>query len=119
MPRGCRAGSTWPAPTANRNPTAVDDLWHATINGRGKMYLANTPEETADRIRAGLDDMKNQEGAQSSVAVSSFNLLANDGKAYEASYNPAGWIGDLTASAVDNTNGNIAGTPTWSASIRP
>ncbi|WP_395701718.1 pilus assembly protein [Aquabacterium sp.] len=108
--------SAWPNPSANRSPTSVDDLWHATINGRGRMYLANTPEETAVRIRSGLDDMKNQVGAQTSVAVSSFNLLASDGQAYEASYNPAGWTGDLTASAVNNTNGTIAGTPTWSAS---
>jgi len=107
--------SAWPNPSANRSPTSVDDLWHATINARGKMYLATTPEETADRIRSGLDDMKNQEGAQSSVAVSSFNLLASDGQAYEASYNPAGWIGDLTASSVNNGTGVISGTPNWSA----
>jgi hypothetical protein len=30
----------WPNPTQNRNPTAVDDLWHATINGRGQSYIA-------------------------------------------------------------------------------
>jgi len=107
--------SAWPNPSANRSPTSVDDLWHATINGRGKMYLANTPEETALRIRAGLDDIKNQVGAQSSVAVSSFNLLAGDGKAYEASYNPAGWVGDLTASPISATTGVISSTPTWSA----
>ncbi len=34
------AEGDWPNPTAARSPTAVDDLWHATINGRGKMYLA-------------------------------------------------------------------------------
>jgi type IV pilus assembly protein PilY1 len=80
------------------------------------MYLATTPEETALRIRAGLEDIKSEEGAQSSVAVSTFNLLASDGKAYEASYNPAGWVGDLTASPVNMTTGAISTTPTWSAS---
>jgi type IV pilus assembly protein PilY1 len=108
--------SAWPNPSANRSPTSVDDLWHATINGRGKMYLATTPEETALRIRAGLEDIKSEEGAQSSVAVSTFNLLASDGKAYEASYNPAGWVGDLTASGINMTTGAISNTPTWSAS---
>ena len=107
--------SAWPNPSANRSPTSVDDLWHATINGRGKMYLATTPEETALRIRAGLEDIKSEEGAQSSVAVSTFNLLASDGKAYEASYNPAGWVGDLTASAINMSTGDISNTPTWSA----
>lgn len=105
---------TWPTPVSN-TASMIDDLWHATINGRGQMYLANDVDSTIVGIQSGLSDIKSQEGAQSSVAVSSFNLLASDGQAYEASYNPAGWIGDLTASAVDINSGSIAGTPTWSA----
>jgi type IV pilus assembly protein PilY1 len=107
--------SAWPNPSANRSPTSVDDLWHATINGRGKMYLATTPEETALRIQSGLNDIKSQVGAQSSVAISSFNLLASDGQAYAASYNPSGWTGDLTASSVNVTTGAISSTVNWSA----
>ena len=108
--------SAWPNPSAYRSPTSVDDLWHATINGRGKMYLATTPEETALRIQAGLNDIKSQVGAQSSVAISSFNLLASDGQAYAASYNPSGWAGDLAARSVDVKTGIIAGgEPKWSA----
>jgi type IV pilus assembly protein PilY1 len=110
------SASAWVNWTASHNPASIDDLWHATINGRGKMYLATTPQETALRIRAGLEDIKSEEGAQSSVAVSTFNLLASDGKAYEASYNPAGWVGDLTASAINMTTGAISNTPAWSAS---
>jgi type IV pilus assembly protein PilY1 len=110
--------SAWPDPSATRSPISVDDLWHATINGRGKMYLAITPADTAKSIQAGLDDIKNQEGAQSSVAVSSFNLLTNDGKAYQASYQPSGWVGDLTANPVDRTTGVISKTETWSAAKR-
>jgi type IV pilus assembly protein PilY1 len=109
------SSSAWVNWTASYNPVSIDDLWHATINGRGRMYLATTPEETALRIRAGLEDIKSEEGAQSSVAVSTFNLLASDGKAYEASYNPAGWVGDLTASSINMTTGDISSTPTWSA----
>jgi hypothetical protein len=42
-------------------PSMIDDLWHATINGRGRMYLATTPEETAASIRAGLEDILSQQ----------------------------------------------------------
>jgi type IV pilus assembly protein PilY1 len=105
----------WPAPDTNRSPTAVDDLWRATINGKGKMYLASTPVETAARIKAGLDDILSQTGSQSGVAVSAVNLDRSDGKAYLGFYNPRGWIGDLEARAIDTATATIAGTATWSA----
>lgn len=107
--------SAWPDPSANRNPTSVDDLWHATINGRGKMYLATTPEETALRIQAGLTDILNVEGSQSSVAVSSVNLDKGDSQAYLGVYTPAGWSGDLTANPIDPVTGAVGTTPNWSA----
>ncbi|MBL8323570.1 MAG: PQQ-binding-like beta-propeller repeat protein [Rubrivivax sp.] len=113
---------TWPVPDLDRNPTSIDDLWHATINGRGKMYLATTPEETALRIRAGLDDILSQDGAQASIGVSSVNLGRGDDFAYLGSYNTRGWSGDLTRNAANNATGAItpydpaAALPgTWSA----
>ena len=105
----------WPNASSSRNPASVDDLWHATLNGRGRMYLATTVDETALRIRAGLDDMRNSAGAQSAVGIGGVNLQGGDKQAYAASYNPSGWTGDLTASAVDPGNGSIGGTPRWSA----
>ena len=105
----------WPVPNQNRNPTSVDDLWRATINGKGRMYLATTPEETADRIRTGLDDIVNQQGAQGGVAVSAVNLDQGDGRAYLGKYNPRGWTGDLTANAIDRATAEITLAPTWQA----
>lgn len=107
--------SDWPNPTANRSPTSVDDLWHATINGRGKMYTAVNATETAERIQEALRDILSAVGAQSGVAVSSVNLTRGDGFAYMARYNPAGWSGDLTANAISPTTGVISTTSTWSA----
>ena len=83
------------------DPTSVDDLWHATINGRGRMYLADDARETAMRIRAGLDDILSQEGAQGGIAVSAVNLDRSDAQAYLGVYNPRGWAGDLTANPID------------------
>ncbi len=34
-------------PAANRPATAIDDLWHAAVNGRGKFVFAETPIEVA------------------------------------------------------------------------
>ncbi|NRF66146.1 pyrrolo-quinoline quinone [Aquincola sp. S2] len=105
---------SWPTPVID-SAKMIDDLWHATINGRGQMYLATDVQSATIGIQTALSEIQSQTGAQTAVAVSTFNLLAGDGQAYEASYNPAGWTGDLTASAVSMTTGNIATAPTWSA----
>ncbi len=108
---------TWPAPVSN-TPSMIDDLWHATINGRGQMYGSNDAAGTASAIRAGLLDILSQTGAQSSIAVTNPNLQRGDSRAYHGIYNPAGWTGDLTANAIDKSTGNISATPAWSASSK-
>jgi type IV pilus assembly protein PilY1 len=108
------SATAWPTSYVDRNPTAVDDLWHATINGRGKMYTATTPQATAVKIQAGLNDILNNAGAQGGVAISSVNLSRGDGYAYLGSYTPAGWSGDLTANTINASTGVISTTPTWS-----
>ena len=105
---------TWTTPVAD-DPSLIDDQWHATINGRGKMYLATTPTETADSIRSGLNDILDQVGAQGGVAVSTVNLQRGDSRAYFGTYNPAGWSGDLTANAINPASGEVSTTAAWSA----
>lgn len=103
---------TWPTPVSN-TASMIDDLWHATVNGRGQMYLATDVDSTIVGIRSALADIISQPGAQSSVAVSTSNLLAGDGKVYEASYDPSGWTGNLVARNIDTTTGDISTSATW------
>lgn len=105
---------SWPTPVSN-TATMIDDLWHATLNGRGQMYLANDSAAAAAGIAAGLSDILDQAGAQSSLAVSSINLDRGDTRAYLGTYNPAGWVGDLTANPIDASTAVVSATPTWSA----
>lgn len=105
---------TWPTPVAD-TPGMLDDLWHATINGRGKMFLANNPTSTVAGMRAAINDVLNQVGAQGGVAVSTVNLQRGDSRAYFGTYNPAGWTGDLTANAINPATGDVSATATWSA----
>ncbi|HQC96531.1 MAG TPA: PilC/PilY family type IV pilus protein, partial [Aquabacterium sp.] len=92
-----------------------DDLWHATVNGRGRMYQANDSEAMRDSITAAFSDILGQVGAQSALAVTSINLQRGDAQAYLGTYVPAGWAGDLTANPISATSGVISNTPTWSA----
>ena len=66
-------------------------------------------------IAAGLSDIVAQPGAQAGVSVTSINLERGDSKAYLTTYNPAGWVGDLSANAVDTTTGTVSATNIWSA----
>jgi type IV pilus assembly protein PilY1 len=105
---------TWPTPVGD-SPEMIDDLWHATINGRGRMYLANDVETMRRSIVSSLDEIANQQGAQSSVAVSAVNLDRSDSQAYLASYDPKGWGGDLTANRIDIKTGEVGTIQNWSA----
>jgi type IV pilus assembly protein PilY1 len=109
------AVGAWVNPNTDFNPSAVDDLWHATINGRGKMYLATAASETAIKLSAAFTDVLSQVGAQGGVAVSTVNLPRGDSRAYFGTYNPAGWAGDLTANAIDPATGAVNVVAAWSA----
>lgn len=108
--------AAWPNPDQNRSPTAVDDLWHATINGRGKKYGGSSFVDTAASIRAGLLDILSQKGAQSGVAVATVNLVRGDNQAYFGVYDPSGWKGDVTANPISQETAVVSTTPNWSAS---
>jgi type IV pilus assembly protein PilY1 len=105
---------TWPTPVAD-SPEMIDDLWHATVNGRGRMYLANDAASTKAAIQSTFNDILDQTGAQGGVAVSTVNLPRGDSKAYFGTYNPAGWAGDLTANPINPATGSVNVTPLWSA----
>ena len=107
---------TWTTPVAD-DPSLIDDMWHATINGRGLMYLATNPAETSAGVQAVLEDIISQRGAQGGVAVSTVNLSRGDNRAYFGTYDPSGWQGDITAHPIDPATGQVnATTETWSAS---
>ncbi|RVT51435.1 pilus assembly protein [Rubrivivax albus] len=106
---------TWTTPVAD-DPSLIDDQWHATINGRGLMFLATNPAETTAGIRAVLNDIVSQRGAQGGVAVSTVNLSRGDNRAYFGTYNPSGWQGDITAHPIDAATGEVdPDTTLWSA----
>jgi type IV pilus assembly protein PilY1 len=106
----------WPNPTQNRSPTAVDDLWHATINGRGQNYTTSDVTGTVAKIQAMVADLLNKSGSAAAVAVSNVNIRAGDNTAYASVYSTGSWYGDLLAFSVDVNTGNVTGTtPLWSS----
>ena len=47
--------------------------------------------------------------------MSTVNLQSGDGLAYMASYNAAGWSGNVTANPINTSTAEISDTPTWDA----
>jgi len=96
------------------SPATIDELWHATVNGRGKMLSATSPEET----RLGVIDIVNNVGARggagAAVAVANPNVTPGDNFSYASSYNSGSWSGDLNKFEIDVTTGIVSASPLWS-----
>ena len=97
-------------------PEAIDELWHATINGRGQMMLASSPEETRDAILTVVANVVSKGGAAAAIAVSNPNPVPGDNFAYASSYNSGAWSGDINSYTLDLNTGNPSTTPNWSPS---
>jgi type IV pilus assembly protein PilY1 len=97
----------WPTPAIN-DPKAIDDMWHATVNSRGKLLNAKTTDELNTSVLQMMSDIGGKEGTQSGVAVSTASLT-KDTKKYTPSYTPVTWTGNVTAYNLDPASGNQTG----------
>ena len=113
------AGSypTWPDPS----PAAlekVDDMWHATVNGRGKFLTASNAVELINDFLLILKDIELYSGSASSVAVNGDELytkINNETTLYQSKYYNQTWHGDVLAFKVNDATGEIIKPAVWSA----
>jgi type IV pilus assembly protein PilY1 len=99
----------WPTPAAN-SQTAIDDMWHATINGRGALLNARNANELKSSIQQIVAAIAAQEDSQSGVAVSTVSL-STDTMKYTPWYTQGTWIGNVRAWHLDkSTASEICGT---------
>ena len=63
-------------PATNKGATAVDDLWHATVNARGKFVYAKTPLEVAYGLGSILAGISNNRKARVGASFSGRALSA-------------------------------------------
>jgi type IV pilus assembly protein PilY1 len=111
--QGTLSGS-WPNPVAD-SPTALDDLWHAAVNGRGVFFSASNPQELASSLTDTLNALKQRVGAGAAAATSNLQPIAGDNFAFTAQYQTQSWIGDLKARTIDLSSGAISFVELWSA----
>ncbi|RBA24857.1 type IV pilus assembly protein PilY1 [Herminiimonas fonticola] len=111
------ATKDWPVPEADK-PTAVDDLWHAAVNGRGSYFSAQTPDTLIKGITKVLTSAKAREGSGVAAATSNLEPVAGDNFLFLAMYRTVFWDGDLEAKTIDPSTGAIADTASWSAQTK-
>ncbi len=107
---GSRRWPTW----VSNGPEAVDDLWHAAVNARGRFVNAANPDELAMGLSQILRDIANQGGSRVGVGFTKTTLSASANYVYKARFEP-GWGGSLRKVQVSPSTGNETGVVAWNA----
>jgi len=117
--------ANWPAATGAGGPEAVDDLWHAAVNTRGKYFNADNSRQLAESLVAALADFTDQSGTGAGVGIAGSQLSTTNQYAYKTSYEPGMW-GDVKKYAINistgvlpvDASGNPVNPPVWSAATQ-
>jgi type IV pilus assembly protein PilY1 len=114
----------WPEVTGNRQPESIDDLWHATVNGRGVFVNAGNPEKLVEGLLRIVKDIKaRQPTSTASVTVNGdylYGKIGSDVLIFQGSYSYLDneWSGDVKAYGIDPNSGAVltaAEKVKWSA----
>jgi type IV pilus assembly protein PilY1 len=94
----------WPQPLPS-NPTSIDDMWHATLNGRGRMLNAKTSADLKTAVTSLMNDIETKVNSEAGVAVSTANLKAGT-KKYTPEYTSGTWVGNVRATFLNASSGD-------------
>ena len=84
----------WPLPQED-NQSALDDLWHAAVNGRGKYFFARDPNSLSDGLGNALANVVSQTAAAAAAATSTPNVTPTDNFVFSTTYRTAKWDGEV------------------------
>jgi len=104
----------WPTPGENLE-TAVDDLWHAAVNGHGSYFSAQDPASLATGLAKALNTLRVRNAAAAASSTSTPNVAPGDNDIFSATFRTLKWDGELVAQSIDTTTGNILPAINWSA----
>lgn len=108
------ATCNWPVPVADTE-TAVDDLWHAAVNGHGKYFSARSPDMLTAGLKEALNTMQARGGAAAAAATSNAIVAPGDNDIFQATFTSLFWDGEVAAKKIDTTTGTVLSTVSWTA----
>jgi Tfp pilus tip-associated adhesin PilY1 len=89
----------WPLPVA-ATPTAVDDLWHAAVNGRGQYFSAADPDAVYNGLQTTLQAINAQSAAGTGATTSTQNPVPGNNLTFRAGFRTVDWTGDVVAQEI-------------------
>jgi type IV pilus assembly protein PilY1 len=104
----------WPVP-GERAPSNLDDLWHASVNGRGKFFYARDTKMVQDGLTNTLLSLQERNAAGAAAATSTPNITPADRGIYKTSYTTVDWYGEVTAQLINPSDGSVVPDILWSA----
>lgn len=107
----------WPIPLNNSQP-AVDDLWHAAVNGRGTYFSAKDPATLYTGLANALAAIESRRGAAAAATTSNPNISAGDNAVFISRFFSGAndWSGELNGQKIDTTTGAVLNSASdWSA----
>jgi type IV pilus assembly protein PilY1 len=116
-PSGCSWTSgqcNWPRVTEN-DPSALDDLWHAAVNGRGRYFSAKKPTSLQSGLAGALSSIQSQTGAGAASATSTPNITPSDNFIFSSIYRTMLWDGEVVAEQIDTATGEAISGTVWTA----
>ena len=105
---------SWPKPVA-QTETAIDDLWHAAVNGNGSYFSAKDPNVLGASLTKALTEINSTIGAAAAAATSTLNPVSGDNVAFLASYATSQWTGNIEARSINTESGLINPDALWCA----
>lgn len=106
----------WPVPTRD-TPSAIDDMWHAAVNGRGQYFSAKDPLSLAESLSNSINALIASVASSSAASVSSPILTQSDNYLFTATYRTAKWDGNIKAQLIDPITGEISSNVSWEAAV--
>jgi type IV pilus assembly protein PilY1 len=100
----------WPTYIPDRSDASIDDLFHATVNGRGVFFSAQNPQQLSDALAKLIKSILGRLGSASSVAINGdalYGQISDDVLMFQASYQTTDWSGDVRAFRVDILTGKV------------
>lgn len=100
---------TWGNPTASSCSNCslkIDDLWHASINGRGQFFVATDSDTLVQSLHTLFADISARNASGASVSVNG-DELSTGLVLYQSTYNSGTWTGDVSAFPIDPSTGEV------------
>ncbi|MFC3717082.1 pilus assembly protein [Luteimonas soli] len=98
--------------TDGEGPKRIDDLWHASLNGRGKFVVASNTDQFASALIDALATIDSRSASGSNIASSSTKTDTST-LTFVAGFTSGSWTGDLIASPFNAALTGVSNQPKW------